>query len=68
LGCVGALVAWRRFLLKIGDFSQLGQASVRTLHHYDERGDDWTGYRFYSVEQFVQADHAPVPADVHARQ
>jgi DNA-binding transcriptional MerR regulator len=45
-------------VLKIGDFSQLGQVSVRTLHHYDERGllkpariDDWTGYRFYSVEQ-----------------
>ena len=45
-------------MLKIGDFSQLGQVSVRTLHHYDERGllkpariDDWTGYRFYSVEQ-----------------
>lgn len=44
--------------MKIGDFSQLGQVSVRTLHHYDERGllkpariDDWTGYRFYSVEQ-----------------
>ena len=45
-------------MLKVGDFSQLGQVSVRTLHHYDERGllkpaeiDDWTGYRFYSVEQ-----------------
>ncbi len=45
-------------MLKIGDFSQLGQVSVRALHHYDERGllkpakiDDWTGYRFYSVEQ-----------------
>ena len=45
-------------MLKIGDFSQLGQVSVRTLHHYDERGllkpakiDDWTGYRLYSVEQ-----------------
>ena len=45
-------------MLKIGDFSQLGQVSVRTLNHYDERGllkpariDDWTGYRFYSVEQ-----------------
>lgn len=45
-------------MLKIGDFSQIGQVSVRTLHHYDERGllkpaeiDDWTGYRFYSVEQ-----------------
>ena len=45
-------------MLKIGDFSQLGQVSVRTVHHYDERGllkpaeiDDWTGYRFYSVGQ-----------------
>ena len=45
-------------MLKIGDFSQLGQVSVRTLHHYDDRGllkpariDDWTGYRFYSMEQ-----------------
>ncbi|MGH3146904.1 MAG: MerR family transcriptional regulator [Rubrobacter sp.] len=45
-------------MLRIGDFSQLGQVSVRTLHHYDERGllkpaeiDDWTGYRFYSVDQ-----------------
>ena len=45
-------------MLKVGDFSQLGQVSVRTLQYYDERGllkpaeiDDWTGYRFYSVEQ-----------------
>jgi len=45
-------------MLKVGDFSQLAQVSVRTLHHYDERGllkpteiDDWTGYRFYSIEQ-----------------
>ena len=45
-------------MLKIGEFSQLGQVSVRTLRLYDERGllrpagvDDWTGYRFYAVEQ-----------------
>ncbi len=45
-------------MFKIGDFSQLGQVSVRTLHHYDERGllkpaeiDDLTGYRFYSIDQ-----------------
>lgn len=45
-------------MLKVGDFSQLGQVSVRTLQYYDERGllkpaevDEWTGYRFYSVEQ-----------------
>jgi DNA-binding transcriptional MerR regulator len=47
-----------RFLLKIGDFSRLGKVSVRTLHHYDQRGllrpteiDDRSGYRFYSVDQ-----------------
>lgn len=58
MGSVGAIAVWRRLVLKIGDFSQLGQVSVRTLHYYDERGllkpaeiDDWTGYRFYSVEQ-----------------
>ena len=45
-------------MLKLGDFSQLAQVSVRTLHHYDDRGllkpaeiDDLTGYRFYSVDQ-----------------
>lgn len=25
-------------MLKVGNFSQLGQVSVRTLHHYDGRG------------------------------
>ena len=45
-------------MLKIGDFSRLGQVSVRTLHHYDQCGllrpaeiDDRSGYRFYSVDQ-----------------
>lgn len=45
-------------MLKIGDFSQLGQVSVRTLRHYDEMGllkpthiDRFTDYRYYSVEQ-----------------
>lgn len=45
-------------MLKIGDFSQLGQVSVRTLRHYDEMGllkpthiDRYTDYRYYSVEQ-----------------
>lgn len=47
-----------RFLLKIGDFSRLGQVSVRTLRLYDERGllkpaevDSLTDYRYYSVDQ-----------------
>ncbi len=45
-------------MFKIGDFSQLGRVSVRTLHHYDELGllkparvDDGTEYRFYALEQ-----------------
>lgn len=45
-------------MLSIGDFSQLGQVSVRTLRLYDElrlfkpaRVDRFTGYRYYSVDQ-----------------
>ncbi len=43
---------------KIGDFSQLGQVSVRTLRLYDEldllkpaETDRWTGYRYYTLDQ-----------------
>lgn len=45
-------------MFRIGDFSQLGQVSVRTLRLYDEMGllkpaevDDFTDYRYYSLEQ-----------------
>jgi DNA-binding transcriptional MerR regulator len=45
-------------MFRIGDFSQLGQISVRTLRLYDEMGllkpaqvDDLTDYRYYSLEQ-----------------
>lgn len=45
-------------MFKIGDFSQLGQVSIRTLRLYDELGllkpaqiDRFTGYRFYASEQ-----------------
>ena len=48
-------------MLKIGDFSQLGQVSVRMLRHYDELGlltphfiDQGTGYRYYKIEQLHQ--------------
>ncbi len=44
-------------MLKIGEFSQLGQVSVRTLRLYDELGllkpaqiDRFTDYRSYSIE------------------
>ncbi len=45
-------------MFRIGDFSRLGQVTVKTLHHYDELGllrparvDEETGYRYYSAEQ-----------------
>ena len=45
-------------MYKIGDFSQLGQVSVRMLRHYDKLDllkpghvDRWTGYRYYTLEQ-----------------
>ncbi|WP_288226563.1 MerR family transcriptional regulator, partial [uncultured Enterococcus sp.] len=45
-------------MLKIGEFSRLGQVSIRTLRHYDEIGllhpqlvEEDSGYRYYSVKQ-----------------
>lgn len=45
-------------MYKIGDFSQMGQVSVRMLRHYDKLGllrpghtDPWTGYRYYTLDQ-----------------
>lgn len=45
-------------MLKIGDFSRLGQVSVRMLRHYDELGllkpaqvDRFTEYRYYTIKQ-----------------
>jgi len=48
-------------LIKIGDFARLGQVSVVTLRHYDDIGllkpvrvDNFSGYRYYAVEQLNQ--------------
>ena len=48
-------------MFKIGDFSRLGQVSVRMLRHYDKLGlltpnqiDQYTGYRYYTVEQLAR--------------
>ncbi|QLE58411.1 MerR family transcriptional regulator [Nostoc sp. TCL26-01] len=45
-------------MFKIGDFSRLGQVSVRMLRHYDDLGllkpahvDQFTDYRYYTIEQ-----------------
>ncbi len=47
--------------LKIGEFSHMMQVTVKTLRHYEQKGlliphevDEWTGYRYYSVEQMQQ--------------
>ena len=44
--------------LKIGEFSQLMQVTIKTLRHHEQKGllipdevDEWTGYRYYSIEQ-----------------
>jgi len=45
-------------MIRIGDFSKLSHASVKTLRYYDEMGllrpvkvDRLTGYRYYAVDQ-----------------
>jgi DNA-binding transcriptional MerR regulator len=45
-------------MLKIGQFSRLGQVTVKTLHHYDDLGllcpthiDASTNYRYYTLDQ-----------------
>ena len=47
--------------LKIGEFSQLMQVTVKPLRHYEQKGllvpdevDEWTGYRYYSIDQMQQ--------------
>jgi DNA-binding transcriptional MerR regulator len=58
---------WRSILLSIGDFSQLGQVTTRTLRLYDELGllkpahvDDDTGYRYYSADQLSRLNRIVV--------
>lgn len=48
-------------MFKIGDFSKLGQVSVRMLRHYDQLGllkpdhiDKFTAYRYYAAGQLAQ--------------
>lgn len=48
-------------MFKIGDFSKLSQATVKTLRHYDEIDllrpalvDKFTSYRYYQFEQLMQ--------------
>jgi DNA-binding transcriptional MerR regulator len=48
-------------MFKIGEFSKLGQVSVRMLRHYDSLGllkpsytDKFTSYRYYSIDQLAR--------------
>ena len=50
--------------LKIGVFSQMMQVTVKTLRHYEQKGllypcevDEWTGYRYYSVERMQRLNN-----------
>ena len=45
-------------MLRISEFSRLTMVPAKTLRYYDDIGllkpmrvDEWTGYRYYSVEQ-----------------
>ena len=48
-------------MIRIGDFSKLSRVPIKTLRYYDEIGlltpdkvDEFTGYRYYSHEQFAR--------------
>lgn len=50
--------------LKIGEFSQMMQVTVKTLRHYEQKGillpsrvDEWTGYRYYTIEQMQRLNN-----------
>lgn len=58
-------------MLRIGEFSRLGQISVRMLRHYDALGllkpatiDEQSGYRYYSVEQLARLNRILVLRDL----
>lgn len=57
-GVFNRMIEDNSVLFKIGDFSKLTEVSIRMLRYYDEQGifkpfkiDEFTGYRFYCVEQ-----------------
>lgn len=50
--------------LKIGEFSNMMQLTVKTLRHYERKGilipydvDEWTGYRYYTVDQMQRLNN-----------
>jgi DNA-binding transcriptional MerR regulator len=58
-------------MLKIGDFSALGQVSVKLLRRYDQLGllppahiDERTGYRYYSAVQLLRLNRIQALRDL----
>lgn len=50
--------------LKIGEFSQLMQVTIKTLRHYEQKElllpdevDEWTGYRYYTTDQMQKLNN-----------
>lgn len=53
-----------RTKLKIGEFSQMMQVTVKTLRYYEQKRllipnevDEWTGYRYYTLEQMQRLNN-----------
>jgi DNA-binding transcriptional MerR regulator len=58
-------------MLKIGEFAQICQVTVRTLRYYDEIGllkpshvDPWTGYRYYARDQAARLNRITTLKDL----
>ena len=58
-------------MFRIGQFSRLSQVSVKTLRYYDEIGllkaariDEFTGYRYYSMDQLPRLNMLLVLKDL----
>lgn len=58
-------------MFKIGDFSQIGQISVRMLRYYDNIGllkpshvDESSGYRYYTIEQLPRLNRIAALKDL----
>jgi DNA-binding transcriptional MerR regulator len=58
-------------MFKIGDFSQMGQISVRMLRHYDKMDllkpshiDESSGYRYYTIDQLPRLNRIAALKDL----
>lgn len=61
----------KNVMFKIGDFSQIGQISVRMLRYYDNMGllkprhvDESSGYRYYTLDQLPRLNRIAALKDL----